>query len=118
MKRNDWILVAVIVLLAGIGLVAYHSFGKQDANMFVVTVKGQVYGTYSLKKDREIYINDTNVLVVKDGTADMITADCPDQICVEHRCISKSGETIVCLPNQVIVEIVGGKGSDTDAVTN
>lgn len=118
MKRNDWILMAVIVLLAGICLVSYHSFGKQDAKMLVVTVKGQVYGTYSLQKEREIYINDTNVLVVKDGMADMITADCPDQICVEHRSVSKSRETIVCLPNQVIVEIVGGKESDTDAVTN
>lgn len=118
MKRNDWILMAVIILLAGIGLVSYHSFGKQDAKMLVVTVNGQVYGTYSLKKDREIYINDTNVLIVKDGMADMLTADCPDRICVEHRSISKSKETIVCLPNQVIVEIVGGKDSDTDAVTN
>ena len=118
MKRNDWLLMAVIVLLAGIGLVAYHHFGKQDAKMVVVTVKGQVYGTYSLEKDREIYINDTNILAVKDGMADMTTADCPDQICVQHRVISKSGETIVCLPNQVIVEIVGGNDGENDAVAN
>ena len=70
------------------------------------------------KKEQEIKINDTNHLIIKDGQADMIEADCPDQICVEHISISKNKETIVCLPNKVIVEIVGGEDAEIDAVAN
>lgn len=45
------------------------------------------------------------ILVIKDGEANMQEADCPNQICVHHSPISHKGETIVCLPNRVIVEI-------------
>jgi len=45
------------------------------------------------------------ILVIKDGKADMISAECPDHICVHHAPISHKGETIVCLPNRVVVEI-------------
>lgn len=118
MKKNDWILVAVILALAGIGFLIYTAIGRQTAGIVKVTVDGELFGTYSLEKEQEIEINDTNDLVIKDGQADMIEADCTDQICVEHKTISKNKETIVCLPNKVIVEIVGGKDVEIDAVAN
>ena len=118
MKKNDWILVAVILLLAGIGFLVYTNLGKHNAGFVKVTVDGELFGTYSLKREQEIKINDTNYLMIKDGQADMIEADCPDQICVDHIAISKNKETIVCLPNKVIVEIVGGEDGEIDVVAN
>ena len=118
MKKNDWILVAVILVLAGIGFLIFTSFGRQTAGIVKVTVDGELFGTYSLKTEREVEINDTNRLIIEDGQVDMIEADCPDQICVDHKTISKNKETIVCLPNKVIVEIVGGKDAEIDAVAN
>ena len=35
----------------------------------------------------------------------MIEADCPDRLCVKQKAICKNGETIVCLPHKVVVEI-------------
>ena len=118
MKKNDWILVAVILVLAGVGFLVYAGLGRQSAGVVKVTVDGELYGTYSLEKEQKIKINDTNYLLIKDGQADMMEADCPDQICVEHVSISKNKETIVCLPNKVIVEIVGGEDVEIDAVAN
>ena len=48
----------------------------------------------------------------------MESADCPDQICVRQKAISKEGESIICLPNKVVVSIVGGEEKELDAVTN
>lgn len=118
MKKNDWILVVVILVFAGVGFLIYTSFGRQTAGIVKVTVDGEVFGTYSLKKEHEIEINDTNRLIIEDGQVDMVEADCPDQICVEHISISKNKETIVCLPNKVVVEIVGGEDAEIDAVAN
>lgn len=118
MKRNDWILVAVILVLAGIGFLIYLNFGKQTAGLVKVTVDGKLFGTYSLEKEQEIKINEMNCLIIKDGYADMVEANCPDQICVNHKSISNNKETIVCLPNKVIVEIVGGEDIELDAVSN
>ena len=118
MKKNDWILVTVILVLAGVGFLNYTNFGRQTTGVVKVIVDGELLGTYSLEKEQEIKINDTNYLIIKDGQADMTEANCPDQICVDHKTISKNKETIICLPNKVIVEIVGGKDVEIDAVTN
>lgn len=118
MRKNDWILIVVILIFAGLGFLIYMSLGKQDVGLVKVTVDGELFGTYSLVKEQEIEINDTNHLIIKDGQADMIEADCPDQICVDHKTISKNKETIICLPNKVIVEIVGGEDAQMDAVAN
>ncbi len=118
MKKNDWILVVFILVLAGIAFLIYTNIGRETAGIVKVTVDGEIYGTYSLEKEQEIKINDTNSLLIHDGQADMVEADCPDHICVEHISISKNKETIVCLPNKVIVEIVGGEDVEIDAVAN
>jgi len=45
-------------------------------------------------------------LVINKGEVYMESADCPNQICVHHSRISRKGETIVCLPNRVVIEII------------
>lgn len=117
-KFKDLLLLVGILVIAFIAYVGINIFSYQEAERVQVSVDGDVFGVYSLHKDQEIKINDTNYLIIKDGEADMIEADCPDQICVDQKEISKTGETIVCLPNKVIVEVKGAEAADVDAVTN
>lgn len=116
MKKNDFILLGVILLVAVIGFGIYVYFAQADAGVVTVTVDGAVYGTYSLKKEQKIKIHDSNVLMIQDGHADMIEADCPDQICVNHKTISKNKESIICLPNKVVVEVNGGEEAQVDSM--
>lgn len=118
MKKGDLILAVIILAIAGVGLLFYRNIGKTGEGFVTVTVDGKVYGTYSLKEDREIPIHDTNYLMIQNGQADMVKADCPDQICVNQKPISKEKESIICLPNRVVVEIVGGEEADLDAVAD
>ena len=53
-----------------------------------------------------------NVLIIKDGYADMTDASCPDGLCVRQHKINESGESLVCLPNKVTVTVVGDDGVD------
>lgn len=50
-----------------------------------------------------------NLVSVTDGAVVMEAADCRDQICVHHKPISSKGESIICLPHRLVVEIVGGE---------
>lgn len=59
-----------------------------------------------------------NVLVIHNGTAAVTEASCPDGICVKHKSISLRNESIVCLPNKVIVEIRNGAAAETDMNAN
>ncbi len=117
MKKNDVKLLFGILILALVMFLGFRVFRK-DAGEIVITVDGENYGTYSLLEEQEIPIGDTNYLIIKDGKADMIEATCPDHICVDQREISRTGETIVCLPNKVIVEVKSAESAELDAVTN
>ena len=73
-----------------------------------VSIGGEVVGEYSLLSDGEYQLNGgTNILLIKDGEASVIYADCPDKICQKTSPISLTGERIVCLPNKLMIEIVG-----------
>ena len=78
-----------------------------------VTVDGEIYGEYKLSEDAEIRIGDDesyNLLLIKDGEASVIEASCPDKLCVNMGWKSHSGESIICLPNRVVIEIRSGEG--------
>ena len=117
MKKNDFVLFLIIVLVTGLCWILQYKFGTQEVSMVQVTVDGEIFGTYSLYEKREIPIYEGNVLWIHNGMADMKNADCPDKICVNHQSISKARETIVCLPNKVVVQIIGGDSNELDAMT-
>ena len=50
----------------------------------------------------------TNTILVEQGRIRVEEADCPDQVCVRQGFISDGTVPIVCLPNQLVIEIVGG----------
>ena len=58
----------------------------------------------------------TNTILVEQGRIRVEEADCPDQICVNQGFISDGTVPIVCLPNHLVIEIVGG-GEAFDAAT-
>ena len=116
MKRNDWILATAVLLAAGV-LGAYLLLGRQTGSYVVISKDNEEIGTYSLKDNRVIDVGEGNRLEIKDGAVHMLYADCPDQICVDQKAISKEGETIVCLPNKVVVEVKSADASDFDTMT-
>lgn len=118
MKKMDFILILTVVVLAVGGLLLYSILGQKEAGRVVVEVDGEVYGEYELQENQEVLINETNILIIENGVANMLEANCPDQICVKHVPISKNGETIVCLPNKVVVTIKEATAGELDAVVN
>ena len=124
MKKNDIILIAVLLaaaLLTAVGMRIWQMNNTRDAAKVVVTIDGQVYGTYPLDEDRteriELPDGSYNILTISDGYADVTEASCPDQICVKHNHIKYSKESVVCLPNKVVVTVEGGEDSEIDGAT-
>lgn len=105
--RNDIIFISVLIALimaAALGVLLF----SRDGDTVVVTVDGQIYGEYSLNTDRQVEIvngEGYNLLVIEGGKAFVKSASCPDGICSSHRAVSKDGESIICLPNKVVIEI-------------
>lgn len=109
--KNDIILVAVMLCVAAAGFLIFTLTAKQGAAA-VITIDGEVVDELSLLRDCVIRYETErgyNIVAIKDGIVTVSEASCPDKICVSHRPVSKTGETIVCLPNKLVVEIVGGE---------
>lgn len=111
MKKADKILGLTVL---GICLILFliQIFGQKSGESVIVEVDGEVFGTYVLLKDAEIPINDTNCIIIENGSVRMEEAECPDHLCIKQGAISKDGQMIVCLPNRVTVRIAGDAGAD------
>lgn len=118
LKKKDFIIIGTIILIIGSGFIFNQVYFHQNASLVQITVNNQKYQTVSLKQDQTIKINNTNTIVIHDETVYMETATCPDKLCVHQGKISKNGEQIICLPNQVVVAIISNKTNDVDASTN
>lgn len=119
LKKKDVMLIIIILAVAGLCLLLHMIVGEKSADYVTVKVNGKIEGVYSLADDRVIELNHgSNVLQIKNGKADMISADCPDQLCVNQKAISKNKESIICLPNKIIVEVDSHQNSQYDAVSN
>lgn len=110
-RAADFIL-AIVLIAAGFLMSFFLSFGNSDGAQLTATADGKLYGTYSLAEDQTITIRHnghTNRFEITAGKVRMISADCRGHDCIKEGSISKAGETIVCLPNRVVLEISGEK---------
>lgn len=114
-ERNDRILIAGIIVSAILLTIIFLLKGSSVGTTVVVSVDGEEYGRYSLLKEQVVQIGETNTLVIHNHEADMLFAECPDQICVKHTPISGTDENIICLPNKVVVTIEDIYGKNQEA---
>ena len=117
--RNDAILIAALMLLGG-ALAVFLYATRQDGGYVSVQVDGETVMELPLSEDARVVLGEgghTNTLVIRNGTAQVVEADCPDQICVNHGAIRYAGESIVCLPHKLVVSVEGGQESGIDAST-
>lgn len=114
-KKGDVLLVLCVTAAA---LFMFWVIGGQpDGDRVRITADGQT-SDYPLGTDRVISLKKgdkvCNSIVIRDGQVCMAAADCPDQICVHHKAIFRNGESIICLPNKVIVEVASSQHKEID----
>lgn len=118
MKKNDLLLLATVLIVAGV------CFGMRllqggDGAVVTVRVDGEITERLELDKDQVLDVNGgTNKIEIKDGKVHMREADCPDQLCVHQKSIQYNNESIICLPNKVVVQIESSEESDYDSIAN
>lgn len=118
MKKNKFFkagdLLILLILLVSIALTLWLVLKPKNASVVEIYKNGELYMQASLYENKKIVVdkNGRNIVEIKDGYVRIIEADCVGQECVHTAPIGKNGGVIVCLPNQLVVKIVG----DIDAV--
>ncbi len=124
-RRHSWkydlILLLVLALIA-VAVFAYYktrnnrlleSLGEEEPDYYVqVMMNNRIEGLIPIDQDgeytfRNIYSDGENVVCVENGGCYMLSANCPDQICVYEGVIEPGTiMPIVCMPNVIYVSIV------------
>ncbi len=122
-KKNDIFLILTL-LLASAAWWAFTWWSAQGAAASQVEIWQDkvLIDAYPLDSAERIILPldssfGHNVVVIENGAVSIMESDCPDQVCVRTGAISKPGQTIVCLPNRVVVEITGNKENEIDGLS-
>ena len=108
MNKRDGILIAILLLTAGILYMIFSYTSGQDADWVVVTLDGELYGVYPLSEDKVFTVETDkgyNVIVIEDRQVYIKEANCPDGYCMKQGKIRTGQESLVCLPHRLVVEV-------------
>lgn len=119
LKWGDFVIIAAVLALAA-ALTAWFALGTSDGQLYAEVWQDDVLVErvkLTDETDREIDLDGHNVIVLAGKTARMESADCHDQVCVRTGTLTRAGQVAVCLPNRVILKIVG-ETSEIDAIVS
>ena len=123
-KKWDIIIIIALIVISFLPEVIFASNINKNFDMTYaeITIGGKLYSTVPLSTnigEKKIEINENghhNVIIIKDKSVSMIEANCKDSYCIEDGSISKGGQSLVCLPNKVMVEIKGETSEEDDII--
>lgn len=103
MKKGDIAVICSVAVAFVLSIVLLIPFSKQGSRVVVKQDNKIIYNeSININKTVDTL---TNTVIIKDGIVYISDATCKNQVCVNTGKISKKGESIICLPNKVIVEI-------------
>lgn len=127
MKKGDKIAAMIIVgliIISAIGVFVYKQYSKGSHHIAVIKQDGKIIKTIDLNEVTEksqIKIpykdEDFNTIEVEPGRIRFIDADCPDKVCIKTGWLSEPGQTAVCLPHKLMINI-NGKNSSYDQISS
>ena len=115
MKTNGKILWDVLLgaaLLAIAGLLFLLLRPGERGGQAEVLCRGETVCVLDLAKDAEREIVPGFTVTVENGAVRVSASDCAGQDCVRHRPVSRKGESIVCLPREIVIRITGEPETD------
>lgn len=107
-KTLFWLAVFALLAAAGAGLFLLRGGGGTVA---VMTVDGEVIDSVDLSAVAVPYEKvvqtqwGQNTVRFSHGAVAVVSADCPDKLCVEQGTIEDGAIPIVCLPHRLVIQI-------------
>ena len=120
-KKMDLVIIVVLIIFSFIPHCIYSNVVSKNNKNFYATIKinGKVYTTIDLPLafEKRLSISTdhgNNTIVINGNEIKIVDADCKDELCIKQGSISKIGKTLICLPNELIIEIKGDEYDSSD----
>ena len=109
MKRADWIVVILAVALLP-GLYLRYWGERGPATSVRISASGQSDITLPLNDERRVSVHGPlgdSVIEVRGGRVRFVSSPCSGKQCIHSGWLSHSGELAACLPNGIMVSVIG-----------
>lgn len=118
--KNDLILIFSIIVISLLSVTIILITSKQG-NYVTIEQNGTITAVLQINKNQKYNIYNENneienTILIENGQVSMIYANCPDKICEKHKAIKNNNESIICLPNKVIVTVTNNLENEVDGV--
>lgn len=115
MKQSDILIIVIVLLMAGI---LFVNFNKEDNDNLIAKVyyENILKLTIDLNKNNEYDVEGYNGnihIVVENKKIKVEEENSPKHLCSKQGFISSSYQTIVCLPNKILIKIEDNNSIDT-----
>ncbi len=125
---GDTLIILMLLIISFTPLAIFHysyAQGASDGLVAYISIDGEVVDQFTLSEstphELKTYYpkgNQYNIIEI-DGTRIRVKEDnSPDQIAVKTGWISRPGETSICLPHKLIIEIRGESSTEAPADIN
>lgn len=119
MKKLDIVLIISLILFSFIFIVKDRFFASNSNNKYIaISVDGKDYKNLEFKKKTYIYPLKTkfgfNKIEVAKDYVRVLEADCPNKLDVQQGKIYRTNQSIVCIPNRMIIQIKSKDNQNAD----
>ncbi len=118
MKKFDIIIIVGILIVAA-GLYFFYNLASKEAENVLIRIDGEVTEKFPLAENRHYkLVNDygENDIYIENFKVYVKSSDCKNKVCVKQGKINRAGESIICLPHHLSIEITGEKDDDIDVI--
>lgn len=117
-------IIIIVLLVISAGVIWYTRGTAADGRYANIYQNNRLIRTIDLSKVEESYTftvygdkGEENTIEVRPSEIAMVSANCPDHLCVNMGAIHNGAMPITCLPNHVVIEITAEpEGDDMDGV--
>ncbi len=117
--RADKALVAVFIIMTALSF-NVRSFFSAPGSDALVYVDSALKYKIDMGVDKEYQVpvqNGVVIISVSGGRLYVRSAPCPRRICMMSSPVFKEGDTLVCVPNKMLIRVDGEEASGLDTLT-
>jgi len=122
MKLGDKLLF-IIICVTTIAYLGLSRLNEPDIDTLYVQISqnGTILHKLQLKDIEETKLTfewdgKYNIVKITNEYVEIIEANCPNQQCVIQGRINRPGQSIICLPHRLVVELKANEGSEIDYI--
>jgi hypothetical protein len=116
--RGDWLVVVTVIAAALLLAPQAGAIVTPDGGSVVLRGPEGVTTVSLMESGRYVVPGRGGAVVfaVEDGLVSVVSAECPDQICL-HSGAAAPGRPVICAPNGVSATMLSGRAEGLDAVS-